>query len=82
MCRLQANILSASPRRSQPYRSTVIISVICDLFFTGPVPFAIRHQDLFPPSCGADGAANREVPKVMVALVSTVVHFSILFWFH
>ena len=81
MCSLQANILSPSPCRSQPYRSTVIILVIRDLFFTGPVPFAIWHQDLFPPSCGANGAANQEVSKVMVALVSTVVRFSILFWF-
>jgi hypothetical protein len=75
MCRVQANILSASARRSQPYRCTVIILVIRDLFFTGPVPFATWHQDLFPPTCGSKETTNREVPKVMVALVSTAVCF-------
>ncbi|KAN0137724.1 hypothetical protein V8E53_004480 [Lactarius tabidus] len=75
-----ANILSAPPLRRQPYCSTVIISVLRDLFFTGPVPFATRHQDLFPPSCGGKGAADREVPKPMVALVATAYYAALEEW--
>lgn len=77
---LNANILSASARRSQPYRCTVIILVIRDLFFTGPVPFATWHQDLFPPTCGSKETTNREVPKVMVALVSTAYYAALKEW--
>ncbi|KAN0130461.1 hypothetical protein V8E53_011724, partial [Lactarius tabidus] len=74
------HILSAPPHRGQPYCSTVIISVLCDLFFTGPVPFVTQHQDLFPLSCGTKGATYREVPKPMVALIATGYYAALKEW--
>jgi hypothetical protein len=64
------------PQVSQPYRSTIIISVIRDLFFTGNKPFVKRHQDQFPSHRGTEGETVWEVPKAMVALVSTAVKVS------
>ncbi|KAH9013244.1 hypothetical protein EDB84DRAFT_1568754 [Lactarius hengduanensis] len=65
------NILSAAPARRLPYRSNIITSVIRDLFFTGPVPFATQHRDLFPTQPGVNGTVAYEIPKSMLALVST-----------
>jgi hypothetical protein len=57
-----------------PYQSSVIISVIRDLFFSGTMPFVTHHQDQFPSRQGADDVTIWEVPKAMVALVSTAVN--------
>jgi hypothetical protein len=70
------NLLSAPPLRSQLYWSTVIISVLHDLFFTGAVPFVQQHKTLFPSYHAAKGTANHEVPKAMVAIVTTAVSLS------
>lgn len=78
-CCSQVNILSASARLSQPYRSTIIISVIRDIFFSGPVPFVTRHQDHFPCHHGPCGTEIWQVPKALVALVATAVRLR--FWF-
>ncbi|KAF8262615.1 hypothetical protein EI94DRAFT_1704624 [Lactarius quietus] len=74
------NLLSAPPLRSQPYRSTVIISVLCALFFTGAVPFVQRHAKHFPSYQAAEGTANREVPKAMVAIVATGLYAALKEW--
>jgi hypothetical protein len=74
----QGNILSGVPLCSHPYRSTIIISVICDLFFSGRVLFVARHQSLFPSHRGPDGVVSWEVLKTMVALVATGVSIPIL----
>jgi len=63
---------------SHAYRSPVIISIICDLFFTGKMPFVLWHQDLLPSHEGLDGNITYEVPMSMVALVATVVCFFLL----
>jgi hypothetical protein len=68
-------VLTGLPLRSRPYRNTIIISVIRDIFFTGPVPFATQHRDLFPSHPGPVGEPIPEVPKAMLALVSTAVRF-------
>ncbi|KAI9453765.1 hypothetical protein BJY52DRAFT_1189338 [Lactarius psammicola] len=78
--RLNSNILSRIALRNRPYRSTIITSVIRDLFFTGPVPFVIQHQDLLPSYQGADGTVTYEVPKAMVALVSTAYYAALKEW--
>ncbi|KAH9177497.1 hypothetical protein EDB89DRAFT_2064480 [Lactarius sanguifluus] len=70
------NILSAPPSCRLPYRSNIITSVIRDLFFTGPVPFATRHRDLFPTHPGVNGTVAYEIPKSMLALVSTALFTS------
>ncbi|KAF8259609.1 hypothetical protein EI94DRAFT_1706971 [Lactarius quietus] len=64
-------ILIGSPLRSRPYRSSVILSVIRDKFFSGADSFVAKHQDSFPSHLGKDGEAIPEVLKVMLALVST-----------
>ena len=76
LTRYQINLLSGLPHRSQPYRSTIIISVICDVFFLGPFPFVTRHKELFPTYI-TTGDVIQEVPRAMVALVSTAVCFSV-----
>ena len=48
-----------------------------DVFFTGPEPFATQHRDLFPSHLGPDGERVAEVPKAMLALVSTAVRVSL-----
>ena len=67
--------MTAAPLHSHPYRSPIIISVICDLYFTGHASFVTRHQSLFPSHRASDRAVSWEVPKSMVALVSTAVGF-------
>ena len=67
--------MTAAPLRSHPYHSPIIISVIRDLYFTGCASFVTRHQSLFPSHWASDGTVSWEVPKSMVALVSTAVGF-------
>ena len=74
---LQNNVLIGSPNISWPYHGTIIISIICDLFFVGHSFFVSRHQALFPCHKGTNGEDIWEVPKAMVALVSTGVRFSV-----
>ena len=74
---LQNNVLIGSPNISQPYRSTIIISIIRDLFFVGHSSFVLRHQALFLCHKGTNGEDIWEVPKAMVASVSTGVRFSV-----
>ncbi|KAH9021346.1 hypothetical protein EDB85DRAFT_2152464 [Lactarius pseudohatsudake] len=74
------NILSAVPAHRLPYRSNIITSVIRDLFFTGPVPFATQHWDLFPTQPGVNGTVAYEIPKSMLALVSTVYYAALHEW--
>ncbi|KAH9171422.1 hypothetical protein EDB89DRAFT_2229939 [Lactarius sanguifluus] len=74
------NILSAPPSRHLPYRSNIITSVIRDLFFTGPVPFATRHWDLFPTHPGVNGTVAYEIPKSMLTLVSTTYYAALHEW--
>ena len=66
-------------RRSQPYRNQRIISVIRDLYFSGPTTFAAKFEDHFPLHQGGDGRASREVPIPMVALVATGVSLLLIF---
>ncbi|KAN0131589.1 hypothetical protein V8E53_010431 [Lactarius tabidus] len=77
---LRGNVLTGSALRSRPYRSSIIISVIRDIFFTGPVPFATQHRDLFPSHPGPVGEAIPEVPKAMLALVSTAYYAALNEW--
>ncbi|KAN0137667.1 hypothetical protein V8E53_004492 [Lactarius tabidus] len=78
--RSNGNILSGVPLRSHPYCSTIIISVIRDLFFSGCVSFVARHQSLFPSHRGPDGVVSWEVPKTMVALVATGLFAALKEW--
>ncbi|KAH9002141.1 hypothetical protein EDB86DRAFT_3100970 [Lactarius hatsudake] len=74
------NILSAPPSRHLPYRSNIITSVIRDLFFTGPVPFATQHRELFPTHPGVNGTVAYEILKSMLALVSTAYYAALHEW--
>ncbi|KAH9017755.1 hypothetical protein EDB83DRAFT_2320999 [Lactarius deliciosus] len=74
------NILSAPPSRRLPYRSNIITSVIRDLFFTGPVPFATQHRELFPTHPGVNGTVAYEIPKSMLTLVSTAYYAALHEW--
>ncbi|KAN0136175.1 hypothetical protein V8E53_006035 [Lactarius tabidus] len=76
----RGNVLTGSALCSRPYRSSIIISVIRDIFFTGPVPFATQHRDLFPSHPGPVGEAIPEVPKAMLALVSTAYYAALNEW--
>ena len=53
-----------------------------DVFFTGPEPFATQHRDLFPSHLGPDGERVAEVPKAMLALVSTAVRVSLSSYYY
>ncbi|KAI9449041.1 hypothetical protein BJY52DRAFT_1192929 [Lactarius psammicola] len=75
-----SNTLSGPANLSHPYRSTIITSVIRDLFFTEPVPFVTHHQDLFQSHQGANGNVSYEVPKAMVALVSMAYYAALKEW--
>ncbi|KAF8266161.1 hypothetical protein EI94DRAFT_1803486 [Lactarius quietus] len=77
---LNVNLLSALPLHSQLYQSTVIISVLHALFFTGAVPFVQRHMKHFPSYQAAEGTANHEVPKAMVAIVATGLYAALNEW--
>ena len=65
-------------RCTQPYRNDRIITVICDLFFSGgSALFATRHDTLFTQR-HADSSVTREVPMAMICLVVTGVGFQSL----
>ncbi|KAH9010201.1 hypothetical protein EDB83DRAFT_2322513 [Lactarius deliciosus] len=68
------HVLVRSPDLRCPFRSSVIISVARDLYFSGNTPFVTVHQDQFPCHHGPNGDIIWEVPKAMVALVSTAVY--------
>ncbi|KAN0136269.1 hypothetical protein V8E53_005874 [Lactarius tabidus] len=74
------NVLIGVPNISRPYRSSIIISVIRDLFFSGNTPFVVQHQALFPSREGTSGDVIWEVPKAMVALVSTAFYAALHEW--
>ena len=72
----QSGPLAGVPRRTRPYRSKRIISVIQQLFFTasgGSPSFVSRFGLLFPVHQNDNGEPTREVPEPMVALVATAV---------
>ncbi|KAN0107248.1 hypothetical protein V8E52_010357 [Russula decolorans] len=67
--------------RAQPYRNERIISVICDLYFSGgTTSFAARFSHCFPTHPGHDGEPRNEVPVAMVALVATALYASLYEW--
>ncbi|KAN0141621.1 hypothetical protein V8E53_000083 [Lactarius tabidus] len=74
------NVLIGVPNISRPYHSSIIISVIRDLFFSGNTPFVVQHQALFPSHEGTSGDVIWEVPKAMVALVSTAFYAALHEW--
>ncbi|KAF8266679.1 hypothetical protein EI94DRAFT_1701560 [Lactarius quietus] len=76
----KGNILIGSPLCSRPYRSSVILSVIRDKFFSGADSFVTKHRDSFPSHLGPDGEAIPEVPKAMLALVSTAYYAALYEW--
>ncbi|KAI9447601.1 hypothetical protein H4582DRAFT_2068214 [Lactarius indigo] len=77
---VNGNVLVGSPHLSRPYRSSIIVSVIRDLYFSGTVPFVTRHQDLFPSRQGTDENVIWEVPKAMVGLVATGYYATLSEW--
>ncbi|KAH9173495.1 hypothetical protein EDB89DRAFT_699441 [Lactarius sanguifluus] len=77
---VNGNILVGSPHLSRPYRSSIIISVIRDLYFSGNKPFVTRHQDQFPFRQGTEGDVIWEVPKAMVGLVATAYYATLSEW--
>ena len=79
---VQGHVLIGLPLRGRPYRCSIILSVIRDVFFTGPEPFAAQHWDLFPSHLGPDGELVAEILKAMVALVSTAVRVLLLSCHH
>ncbi|KAN0138015.1 hypothetical protein V8E53_004186 [Lactarius tabidus] len=75
------NALNGVVKCSQPYRNEQIITVICDLYFTGyPMSFAVKYEDRFPLHRGDDGTASCEVPIPMVALVVTALYATLREW--
>ena len=67
-------MMTALPRRTQPYRNRRIITVLRDLFFAGgTASFAQRNHSLLPTYYNGGGAMLRQVPVPMVALVATAV---------
>ncbi|KAN0140700.1 hypothetical protein V8E53_001527 [Lactarius tabidus] len=74
------NVLIGLPQTSRPYRSPIVISVIQDLFFSGNPSFVTKHQDQFPSRTGTNGDIIWEVPKAMVALVSTAYYAALCEW--
>ncbi|KAH9083699.1 hypothetical protein EDB83DRAFT_2669654 [Lactarius deliciosus] len=77
---VNGNILVGSPHLSHPYHSSIIISVIQDLYFSGNKPFVTRHQDQFPFRQGTEGDVIWEVPKAMVGLVATAYYATLSEW--
>ena len=73
----QSNVLVGVPQTGRPFRSTILISVIRDLFFSGNMLFVTQHQDQFPSRQEPNGDVIWEVPKAMVALVATAVYLSL-----
>jgi hypothetical protein len=62
--------------RSRPYRNDRIISVIQDLYFAGgSSSFATRYDLLFTHHSPDGNSVHREVPYIMVSLVSTAVGY-------
>ncbi|KAH9060276.1 hypothetical protein EDB87DRAFT_1728537 [Lactarius vividus] len=74
------HVLVGSPDLRRPFRSSVIISVARDLYFSGNTPFFTLHQDQFPCHHGPNGDIIWEVPKAMVALVSTAYYAALREW--
>ncbi|KAH8988113.1 hypothetical protein EDB92DRAFT_1948290 [Lactarius akahatsu] len=74
------HVLVGSPDLRHPFRSSVIISVARDLYFSGNTPFVTVHQDQFPCRHGPNGDIIWEVPKAMVALVSTAYYAALREW--
>ena len=66
-------------RHSQPYCNQRIISVIHNLYFSGPTTFVVKFEDHFPLHQGGDGRASHEVPIPMVALVAMGVSLLSIF---
>ncbi|KAH9173094.1 hypothetical protein EDB89DRAFT_2242490 [Lactarius sanguifluus] len=50
------------------------------IFPRRPVPFATRHRDLFPTHPGVNGTVAYEIPKSMLALVSTAYYAALHEW--
>ncbi|KAH8979375.1 hypothetical protein EDB92DRAFT_1821052 [Lactarius akahatsu] len=68
------HVLVGSPDLRHPFHSSVIISVLCDLYFSGNTPFVTLHQDQFPCCHGPNEDIIWEVLKAMLALVSTAYY--------
>jgi hypothetical protein len=77
------NALAGVVKCLQPNWNEWIITVICDLYFTGyPMSFAAKYEDHFPLHQGDDGRASCEVPIPMVALVAMAVSLILLPWMY
>ncbi|KAH9013013.1 hypothetical protein EDB85DRAFT_2158522 [Lactarius pseudohatsudake] len=74
------HVLVGSPDLRRPFRSSVIISVLRDLYFSGNTPFVTLHQDRFPCRYGPNEDIIWEVPKAMLALVSTAYYAALCEW--
>ncbi|KAH9020988.1 hypothetical protein EDB85DRAFT_2152660 [Lactarius pseudohatsudake] len=74
------HVLVGSPDLRRPFRSSVIISVLRDLYFSGNTPFVTLHQDQFPCRHGPNEDIIWEVPKAMLALVSTAYYAALREW--
>ncbi|KAH8983826.1 hypothetical protein EDB86DRAFT_3246848 [Lactarius hatsudake] len=58
----------------------VYLSKMTVLMFKCPVPFATQHQELFPTHPGVNGTVAYEIPKSMLALVSTAYYTALHEW--
>ncbi|KAH9040364.1 hypothetical protein EDB85DRAFT_2140500 [Lactarius pseudohatsudake] len=74
------HVLVGSPDLCRPFRSSVIISVLRDLYFSGNTPFVTLHQDQFPCRHGPNEDIIWEVPKAMLTLVSTAYYAALREW--
>ena len=79
---VQGHVLIGLPLRGRPYHCSIILSVIQDVFFTRPKPFAAQHRDLFPSHLRPDEEPVAEILKALVALVSTAIHVLLLSCHH
>ncbi|KAH8976951.1 hypothetical protein EDB86DRAFT_2838744 [Lactarius hatsudake] len=74
------HVLVGSPDLRHPFCSSVIISVLHDLYFSGNTPFVTLHQDQFLCRHGPNEDIIWEVPKAMLTLVSTVYYAALHEW--
>ncbi|CDO69798.1 hypothetical protein BN946_scf184766.g43 [Trametes cinnabarina] len=63
---------------NKPYQHPIIASVLRETFFKGPQAFASKNEDIFTSSLPQ--RPEKEIPMVMLALVGTAIHASLLDW--
>ncbi|PIL37658.1 hypothetical protein GSI_01352 [Ganoderma sinense ZZ0214-1] len=61
-----------------PYRAPIVINVLREAFFKGTKSFFSRNEDIFMSSL--PGRDEREIPLIMLALVGTTIHGSLMDW--